>query len=715
MEAATSTDLETSQNNNHRYRPEIDGLRAVAVVAVLINHLNPALLSGGYLGVDLFFVISGAVVTGSLISRPPAAPRRILMGFYARRFRRLLPALTINILVVAVLFAALANPVDAAFKSSMRTGIAALFGVSNIYLQRQGSDYFATDNHYNPFLHTWSLGVEEQFYLVWPIVLLLCGLGRSSPRAVGWRLGWLTALLSAGSLVYLAVLQARGQNDASFFLMPARFWELAAGALVWLYLSRRPQLPTRAAPAWCASALLALLVILMFTPESWRVAATLVCVACSVGLLILLRSETGPGRWLSKPGPLAIGLSSYSLYLWHWPVIVLAGWSVGVNRLTLLPILLLIGLLTWLSYQLECRFRPAGTKGQPQLVRALIRYPALVLVSAGGLALLSGPALGSLFLGDRRHLAIDTANSRGIPGTTLDTRHCFREPIAPLGARNEDEPCTLTRHPGQPTLYFEGDSHTEVLIPMAEALIGRGSLNVAFFSRGGCPIPWFTPWAQNRHNMERYKLCKAHSLQRLEGRLEDVRPGDQLVLSSKLPGYLLDANPKVQAQSMASYASAIRNLASELQKRGAGLIITGPLPTFKNRPEISVPMSLCQREWYRPFRELPPGCAPTFVSRADQVERLIPLQELLLSLEKEISNLHVFQPFSLLCPDDDRQCSTHRGVRMLFVDSNHLSREGLKLLEEPFLNFLNQRVLKPTAQHGASIGPATGSPAATRP
>jgi peptidoglycan/LPS O-acetylase OafA/YrhL len=150
--------------------------------------------------------------------------------------------------------------------------------------------------------------------------------------------------------VYLAVLQARGQSDASFFLMPARFWELAAGALVWLYLSRRPQQPTRAAPAWCASALLALLVILMFTPESWRVAATLVCVACSVGLLILLRSETGPGRWLSKPGPLAIGLSSYLLYLWHWPVIVLAGWSVGINRLTLLPILLLIGLLTWLSY-----------------------------------------------------------------------------------------------------------------------------------------------------------------------------------------------------------------------------------------------------------------------------------------------------------------------------------------------------------------------------
>ncbi|MFN6132980.1 MAG: acyltransferase family protein [Synechococcaceae cyanobacterium] len=693
MKAETSTDQQTVQNNHHRYRPEIDGLRAVAVLAVLINHLNPAWLSGGYLGVDLFFVISGAVVTGSLIARPAPTPRRLLMGFYARRFRRLLPALTLNIVVVALLFAALVNPGDGMFKPSMRTGLTALFGVSNLYLLRQGSDYFATDNHYNPFLHTWSLGVEEQFYLVWPLILLLCGLGRSSILAVRWRLGWLTAILSAGSLVYLAVLQARGQSDASFFLMPTRFWELAAGALAWLYLSRRPQQPTKATPTWCAAALLALLLSLMFTPESWRIAATLACVACSVGLLILLRAETGPGRWLAKPGPLAIGLSSYSLYLWHWPVIVLAHWSVGLNRLTLLPILLLIGVLTWLSYQLECRFRPARTQGKPDSGRALLLYPMVVLFSAGMVALLAGPARILLFLGDRRHLAIDTANNRGIAGTTLDTVHCFREPIAPLGDRSEDDACTLRRHPGQPTLYFEGDSHTEVLIPLGEALIGRGRVNIAFFSRGGCPIPWFSPWSKKRHTWDRYRLCQENSLRRFNNRWQDVRPGDQLVLSSNLPGYLLDDDPNVRAQSQESYAAAIRKFAAELQKRGAGLIIMAPLPSFKDRSNLTAPLSLCQSEWYRLSRRPPAGCEPEFVSRAALVEHLRPINELLSDLEKELPNLHVFRPFSSICPAGQRQCSTHSSGRMLFTDSNHLSREGVRVLEQPFLDFLHQQGL----------------------
>jgi peptidoglycan/LPS O-acetylase OafA/YrhL len=714
MKGETSLDLQTVQSNHHRYRPEIDGLRAVAVLAVLINHLNPAWLSGGYLGVDLFFVISGAVVTGSLVARPALTPRRMLMGFYARRFRRLLPALTLNIVVVALLFAALVNPGDGVFKPSLRTGLTALFGFSNLYLLRQGSDYFATDNHYNPFLHTWSLGVEEQFYLVWPLVLLLCGLGRSSVLAVRWRLGWLTAILSAGSLLYLAVLQARGQSDASFFLMPARFWELAAGALAWLYLSRRPQQPTRATPAWFAAALLALLLSLMFTPESWRIAATLACVACSVLLLILLRGDTGPGRWLAKPGPLAIGLSSYSLYLWHWPVIVLAHWSVGLNRFTLLPILLVIALLTRLSYQLECRFRTAGSQGKPDSGRTLLLYPIVVLFSAGVMALLMGPARSLLFLGERRHLAIDIANSRGIPGTALNTVNCFREPIAPLGDRSEDDPCTLRRHPGQPTLYFEGDSHAEVLIPLGEALIDRGRLNIAFFSRGGCPIPWFKPWAKQRHSLERYQLCQEHSLRRLKNRWNDIRPGDQLVLASNLPSYLLDADPNVRTQSLASYVDAVREVAAELQKRGAGLIITAPLPSFSNRSKISVPLSLCQPEWYRPFRQLPPGCAPTVASRTGLVEHLRPIEALLAGLEREIPNLRVFDPFPIMCPPNDRQCSTHRGDRMLFVDSNHLSREGVQLLEKPFLSFLNQQVLQRTVP-GSSNSPATIRSAPSNP
>ena len=143
------------------YRPEIDGLRAVAVIAVLINHLNPHWLPGGFLGVDIFFVISGYVVTSSLLARRDGSRWQFLRRFYGRRIRRLMPALVVNIAVVSALFSMVVSPLDDFFAPVMRTGTAALFGVSNLYLLRQGSNYFAADNHFNAFMHTWSLGVEE--------------------------------------------------------------------------------------------------------------------------------------------------------------------------------------------------------------------------------------------------------------------------------------------------------------------------------------------------------------------------------------------------------------------------------------------------------------------------------------------------------------------------------------------------------------------------
>lgn len=267
----------------------------------------------------------------------------------------------------------------------------------------------------------------------------------------------------------------------------------------------------------------------------------------------------------------------------------------------------------------------------------------------------------------------------------------------------------LRRHPGRPTLFFEGDSHTEMLIPLAEALIDRGSLNVAFFSRGGCPLPWFSPWAKNSHQLDRYQLCEEHSRQRLQARLQDIQPGDQLVLVSNLPGYLLDADPKLRAQSLASYAQAVKGLAAELRARQAGLIITAPLPSFSKRQKVAVPISLCQPEWYRPSERLPPGCSPTFVSRAELLADLRPLADLLASLEQQIPNLRVFRPFSSICPADQRQCSTHSGEKMLFTDSNHLSREGVRALEQPFLDFLNQQGLTLPAPR-SSASPASSNP-----
>ena len=154
-----------------RYRPEIDGLRAFAVVAVIINHFNKEILPNGYLGVDIFFVISGFVITSSLYQRPSKNFKDFISGFYERRIERLVPALSVFVLITSILIC-LFNPQP---DLSLRTGLTSLFGLSNLYLIRQSTNYFAQSSELNVFLHTWSLGVEEQFYILFPFLIWFSG------------------------------------------------------------------------------------------------------------------------------------------------------------------------------------------------------------------------------------------------------------------------------------------------------------------------------------------------------------------------------------------------------------------------------------------------------------------------------------------------------------------------------------------------------------
>ena len=162
------SDIQSSPfSKRSRYRPEIDGLRAFAVVAVIINHFNKDILPGGYLGVDIFFVISGYVITSSLFGRPSKDFKDFISGFYERRIKRLVPALSAFVLITSIAIC-LFNPAPGL---SLRTGLTSLFGLSNLYLLKQSTDYFAQSTELNVFTHTWSLGVEEQFYIIFPIVL----------------------------------------------------------------------------------------------------------------------------------------------------------------------------------------------------------------------------------------------------------------------------------------------------------------------------------------------------------------------------------------------------------------------------------------------------------------------------------------------------------------------------------------------------------------
>ena len=274
-----------THTKQYSYRPEIDGIRAFAVTAVIINHFNKELLPSGYLGVDIFFVVSGFVITSSLAGRPSKNLGDFLAGFYTRRIKRLVPALVLFVLITSVLIC-LFNPSPSA---SLRTGITSLFGLSNLYLLKQSTDYFAASTELNIFTHTWSLGVEEQFYFLFPLLVWFTGFGRMTTKG-SRNLLWVMGSLSVASLIAF-VYSYKTNQPAAYFLMPTRLWEMGTGCLLFLglkhsnsFFSTLEKIP----PLIVIGAVVAIL----FAPLQFAVQTTFAIVVLTAVLITCLRSGT---------------------------------------------------------------------------------------------------------------------------------------------------------------------------------------------------------------------------------------------------------------------------------------------------------------------------------------------------------------------------------------------------------------------------------------
>ena len=320
-----SPDIEKNNiSAKSRYRPEIDGLRAFAVIAVIINHFNKQILPNGYLGVDIFFVISGFVITSSLYQRPSKNFKDFISGFYERRIKRLVPALSFFVLITSITIC-LFNPETGI---SLKTGLTALFGLSNVYLFQKSTDYFTQSTELNIFAHTWSLGVEEQFYILFPFLIWFSGFGRQTKNGAR-NLFLIVGALTIASLIGFLYLYPINQSGA-YFLMPTRFWEMASGCLLFIGLQERKsieQLLEKVPPIL----VLTLIVGVMYLPMSWTTASTVAVVALSSILIASLKKQTTAYTFFTNPKIVYIGLISYSLYLWHWSVLSISRWTIGIH------------------------------------------------------------------------------------------------------------------------------------------------------------------------------------------------------------------------------------------------------------------------------------------------------------------------------------------------------------------------------------------------
>ena len=429
------------------FRPDIEGLRGVAVLLVVACHCAIPWTTGGFIGVDVFFVLSGYLITGLLAAEQRAARRVDLVGFYARRARRLLPAGVLVLL--ATLAAALALLPPPELVSAGRAALAAALYVSNVFFDHGASDYFAPAVETNPLLHTWSLGVEEQFYLIWPLLLLFAARGQNGARRSLAVLGAL-ALLSFAC----CALATRLAPTLAFYELPARAWEFAAGGL--LALRARP-VGARAAHGASAAGIGGLVLMLAAAVlleggagfPGWR---ALVPVA---GTLAVLHAGTaapgrGVGRLLATAPLQFVGSRSYSWYLWHWPCIVFAGLlvpGIGVRgKVVAALVALLLATATYSLVERPVRFD----------ARLVTRARLSLRLAAAAILCAAATAAALIAIGD---VQATDAGWRALAAATTDIAELSHHDCVSAGRATEPVICEFGADATAPTLVLFGDSH----------------------------------------------------------------------------------------------------------------------------------------------------------------------------------------------------------------------------------------------------------------
>ncbi len=355
-----------------RFRPDIEGLRAVAIIAVVLFHAGIPGVSGGFIGVDVFFVVSGFLITGLLWHEASNTGTVEMARFYGARARRLLPAAVTVLVATCAASALLLPPLQA--RSVIGDGIASALYVGNYRFAIQGTDYLAADTPPSPLQHYWSLGVEEQFYLLWPALIIGTAwlLARVTRRSDAGARSVAPYVLVLGVLAALSFMVSTAWTESlpswAFFSLPTRAWELAVGGLVAMTAGAWRHLPAPSAVVvgWGGLALIVVTCTQVGEGNPYPGTTALLPV---LGTALIIGAgcatpDLGVGRLLSKPTMRSIGRLSYSWYLWHWPVLMLAPALLGkplglAGNLAMVAVSFGLAVLTLHLIENPARFAPS--------------------------------------------------------------------------------------------------------------------------------------------------------------------------------------------------------------------------------------------------------------------------------------------------------------------------------------------------------------------
>jgi peptidoglycan/LPS O-acetylase OafA/YrhL len=657
----------------HKYRPEIDGLRAIAVCAVIIFHFNKTILPGGFLGVDIFFVISGYVITITLISRSTLDLKSFMLEFYSRRIKRIMPALVFCVAVSSVLIS-FVSPIA---NDSLKAGLTALFGFSNLYFLNKDADYFGNTPELNIFTQTWSLGVEEQFYLIYPLLfwIFFCSNKNTKPnidRAIFWFL-----TLTIFSLVLFFVLSFYFPIPVFYFVI-TRFWELGLGCLVAL---KESKIKEKLKENWVMSALsnpsfiLPLIFIILLLPADFFAFTTVSIVLATAILIICIDKSSLIYHLLSSKVAKYLGLISFSLYLWHWTVLVISNWTIGISIVTLPFQILIVFVVSLFSYHfLEKPLRNIKWSNS-NLTTIIYGIFSGIIVS---FLIVTIYLAGGLYLGDK-----EVSLTKSCQGT-LNSPH-----------------------------WISGDSHASIYAMLLSDIYNgdctflseiEATGNSFLFSRTAVPTA----------------SSKAFTKAAVEVALKD--PSLMIELINKYKprflfiavywnGYFLensklfdssshyihgykgaDGSSLNRERALELYLENIRQLSLAV-KGTTELIVLLPEPDF-NWTRFGVTRGECNPQWFMTVNYPPPleeickkYLNPAMMTKQEFSSRSGDLSNAINRTLGGIENIRFFDITDVVCIND--LCSTHYQGQRYYMDDDHLSTLGLEKMRPLLLQTLS--------------------------
>jgi len=642
--------------NNLKYRPEIDGLRALAVVPVILFHAGLEVFRGGFVGVDIFFVISGYLITKILIEEIENK-RFSIVNFYERRARRILPALFF-VMLVCIPFAWMWM-LPSQLKDFSQSLVAVSLFVSNILFWRE-TGYFAAASEEKPLLHTWSLAVEEQYYVLFPVFLILA-----------WRFGknrvfWMIVVMAAISLL-LSEWGWRYSATANFFLAPTRVWELFAGSIAAFIVHKHG---IQNSNILSVIGLTAIIFSIFFYDETTPFPSVyaLVPVLGVVLLVLYAGKETLAAKLLSTKGFVGIGLISYSAYLWHQPLFAFARIRSMENPATLfmLALSLLSILLAYFSWSyIEKPFRQ----------RKRIKKRGVVVFSAVAL-------FGFFLFGYNVHINEGYKERFNISNsvyTSLSRSERERECYGYTQQSNWF--CSIGLVSSQKNIFVYGDSHALSFLPAIDNALSQINKGGIFTHVSGC-----TPLLgiHALRNDQRNSNCNEFN-RRVFNYIKE-NPVDTLILVARWTYYtdggyegddfsyigFREADERIQETSRLAFEYGLRETITAYSEIGVKVIIVPQIPQQHSEPlNIYAQSSLSGK-----------SLTESSVARSKH-----------LMLQRYVTSVFEAEGVTLLDFTDtfcnDSYCNVGTDAASFYFDDDHLSLSGSSLLVKPLLDFLS--------------------------